>query len=62
MGNLQLNVGNFVVVEHSHVDVSFENRFETFVAMKIHIVAVLIILDWGPVPHFAPWRHCNQCG
>jgi hypothetical protein len=22
----------------------------------------VVILDWGPVPHFAPWRHCNQCG
>jgi hypothetical protein len=20
------------------------------------------ILDWSPVPHFAPWRHCNECG
>ena len=19
-------------------------------------------LDWGPVPHFAPWKHCSQCG
>ena len=44
MGNLQLNVGNFVLVEHSHVDVSFENGFEAFVAMKIHIVAVLVII------------------
>jgi hypothetical protein len=23
---------------------------------------IIIILDWGPVPHFCPWRHCNQCG
>lgn len=44
MGNLQLNVGNFVVVEHSHVDVSFENEFEASLAMKIHIVAVLVII------------------
>ena len=21
-----------------------------------------IILDWGPVPLFAPWKHCSQCG
>ena len=19
-------------------------------------------LDWGPVPRFAPWKHCSQCG
>ena len=19
-------------------------------------------LNWGPVPHFAPWKHCSQCG
>ena len=19
-------------------------------------------LDWGPVPLFAPWKHCSQCG
>ena len=19
-------------------------------------------LDWGPVPRFAPWKHCTQCG
>ena len=19
-------------------------------------------LDWGPVPHFSPWKHCSQCG
>ena len=19
-------------------------------------------LDWGPVPLFAPWKHCGQCG
>jgi len=44
MGTLQLNVGNFVVVEHSHVGVSFENGFEAFAAMKIHIVAVLVII------------------
>ena len=18
-------------------------------------------LDWGPVPRFAPWKHCSQC-
>jgi len=18
-------------------------------------------LDWGPVPLFAPWKHCSQC-
>ena len=43
MGNLEQNVGNFVVVEHSHVGVSFQNGFEFFTAMKIHIVAVLVI-------------------
>jgi hypothetical protein len=21
-----------------------------------------INLGWGPVPHFAPWKNCNQCG
>ena len=19
-------------------------------------------LDWGPVPRFAPWKHCSDCG
>ena len=19
-------------------------------------------MDWGPVPLFAPWKHCSQCG
>ena len=19
-------------------------------------------LNWGPVPRFAPWKHCSQCG
>jgi len=43
-GAFQLNVGNFVVVERSHVGVSFENGFEAFATMKIHIVAVLVII------------------
>jgi hypothetical protein len=21
-----------------------------------------IILDWGPVPRFVPWKYCSQCG
>ena len=28
----------------------------------IIIIIIIIILDWGPVPLFAPWKHCSQSG
>ena len=32
---------------------------------KVNIRDILFLfnnLDWGPVPRFAPWKHCSQCG
>ena len=26
------------------------------------MVIIINNLDWGPVPRFAPWKHCSQCG
>ena len=27
-----------------------------------NLAVLIIILNWGPVPRFAPWKHCSQCG